>query len=49
MKIMTKKINVKITIEDTVERHPVPVLGVDYKVKITYKNIKIAQMDVEEK
>ena len=49
MKIMTKKINVKITIEEAVERHPVPVLGVDYKVKITYKNIKIAQMDVEDK
>lgn len=49
MKIMTKKINVKITIEETAERHPVPVLGTDYKVKITYKNIKIAQLDVEDK
>ena len=40
MKIMTKKINLKITIEETAERHPVPVLGTDYKVKIIYKNIK---------
>ena len=34
MKIMTKKINLKITIEEAAERHPVPVLGTDYKVKI---------------
>lgn len=49
MRIMTKKINLKITIEETAERHPVPVLGTDYKVKIVYKNIKIAQLDVEDK
>ena len=49
MKIMTKKINLKITIEETAERHPVPVLGTDYKVKIIYKNIKIAELDVEDK
>ncbi len=48
MKIMTKKINLKITIEETAERHPVPVLGTDYKVKIIYKNIKIAELDVED-
>ena len=49
MKIMTKKINLKITIEETPERHPVPVLGTDYKVKIIYKNIKVAELDVEDK
>ena len=49
MKIMTKKINFKITIEETAERHPVPVLGTDYKVKIIYKNIKFAELDVEDK
>ena len=49
MKLMTKKINLKITIEETAERHPVPVLGTDYKVKIIYKNIKIAELDVEDK
>lgn len=49
MKIMTKKINFKITIEEAVERHPVPVLGTDYKVKIIYKNIKFAELDVEDK
>lgn len=49
MKIMTKKINFKITIEDSAERHPVPVLGVDYKVKIIYKNIKYAELNVEDR
>lgn len=49
MKIMTKKINVKIVIQDSIERHPVPVLGTDYKVKIVYKNIKFAELDVEDK
>ena len=49
MKIMTKKINLKIIIEETAERHPVPVLGTDYKVKIIYKNIKVAELDVEDK
>lgn len=46
---MTKKIKFKITIEETAERHPVPVLGTDYKVKIIYKNIKFAELDVEDK
>lgn len=49
MRIMTKKINLKITIEETAERHPVPVLGTDYKVKIIYKNVKFAELDVEDK
>ena len=49
MKLMTKKINLKITIEETAERHPVPVLGTNYKVKIIYKNIKVAELDVEDK
>lgn len=49
MRIMTKKINLKITIEETAERHPVPVLGTDYKVKIIYKNIKVAELNVEDK
>lgn len=49
MRIMTKKINLKITIEETAERHPVPVLGTDYKVKIIYKNVKVAELDVEDK
>ena len=39
----------KQTINNTIERHPVPVLGIDYKVKIIYKNIKITELDVENK
>ena len=36
-------------VENTaIERHPVPVLGKDYRVKIIYKNIKIAELDVED-
>ena len=40
MKIITKK---------SIERHPVPILGIDYKVKIVYSNIKYPQLDVDEK
>ena len=49
MKIMTKNIKFKITIEESAERHPVPVLGTDYKVKIIYKNIKFAELNIEDK
>ena len=49
MKIMTRRMNLKIAIEKEIERHPVPVLGIDYKVKIEYKNIKIAELDVEDR
>ncbi len=37
---------IKLGIQE-IERHPVPVLGIDYKMKIVYKNIKIAELDVE--
>lgn len=37
------------TINKSIERHPVPVLGIDYKVKIMYKNIKITQLDIQDK
>lgn len=49
MNIVRKKVNTKIMINRAIERHPVPVLGVDYKVKIVYKNIKITELDVENK
>lgn len=32
----------------SIERHPVKILGRDFRVKIIYKNVKIAQLDVEE-
>lgn len=49
MNIVTRKVNVKTTVNTSIERHPVPVLGVDYKVKIEYKNIKITELDVDKK
>ncbi len=49
MNLVGKRVNIKIEINNSIERHPVPVLGIDYKVKITYKNIKIAELDIEGK
>lgn len=49
MNIVKKKTNIKIVINNSMERHPVPVLGIDYKVKIVYKNIKITELDIENK
>lgn len=43
MNIVRMKSNIK-----TIERHPVKVLGKDYKVKIIYKNVKVAEVNVEE-
>ena len=44
-----KAIRVKNNINTTLERHPVPVLGIDYKVKIVYKNVKVPELNVENK
>ena len=49
MNIVKRKTNIKLVVNKSIERHPVPVLGVDYRVKIVYKNIKITELDVEEK
>lgn len=49
MNLGKRKVNVKATLYNSIERHPVPVLGIDYKVKIIYKNIKITELDVEGK
>ena len=46
---LVKRIEIRTTAKSTIERHPVPVLGIDYKVKIEYRNIKIAELDVEGK
>ena len=43
MNLVKTRNNVK-----TIERHPVEILGNDYRVKITYKNVRIAQLDLEE-
>lgn len=49
MNLVKRKINVKTAVNNSAERHPVPVLGIDYKVKIVYRNIKITELDVENK
>lgn len=49
MNIVKRKINVKTTNNTTIERHPVPILGINYKVKIVYKNSKITELDIENK
>lgn len=49
MNLVRRKTNVRLTVNRSIERHPVPVLGIDYKVKIVYKNIKITELDVENK
>ena len=49
--MITTKRNMKLktTINSTIERHPVPVLGINYKVRIVYKNIGITELDIENK
>lgn len=49
MNLVKRKLNTKISVNRIIERHPVPILGIDYKVKIIYKNIKITELDVENK
>ena len=49
MNIVKKKIITKTSVNQSIERHPVPILGIDYKVKIVYKNVKITELNVENK
>lgn len=49
MNIVKRNVKARTVVNSSIERHPVPVLGVDYKVKIVYKNIKITELDVENK
>ena len=49
MNLIKRRINTKALVNNSIERHPVPVLGIDYRVKIVYKNIKITELDVENK
>ena len=48
---IVKRSNIRInTVKNkTIERHPVEILGIDYRVKITYKPVKIAELDLENK
>ena len=47
MNITKRRTIVRTVTNNTIERHPVPILGVNYKVKIEYKNIKITELNVE--
>ena len=49
MNKIKSKIKLTRAINSTLERHPVPVLGIDYKVKIIYKNTKVTELSVENK
>ena len=49
MNLVKTKRNIKLAVNTGAERHPVPVLGIDYKVKIIYKNIRITQLDIDNK
>ena len=49
MNLVKRKTTIKTYVNSTMERHPVPVLGIDYKVKIEYKNVKITELNVEKK
>ena len=42
-----KRVNIERSTNDILEKHPVPVLGIDYKVKIIYRNIKVPEVYVE--
>ena len=49
MNLVKRKTTIKTYVNSAMERHPVPVLGIDYKVKIEYKNVKIIELNVENK
>ncbi len=49
MNLTKRKIETKRIANTSIERHPVPILGMNYRVKIIYKNIKITELDVENK
>lgn len=49
MNLVKRRTSVKIAKKQTIERHPVTVLGIDYKVEIEYKNNKITELNIENK
>ena len=42
-------LKLKTQVNGGLERHPVPKLGIDYKVKMAYKNVKFIQVDEADK
>ena len=47
MNLIKNNIKIKTINNRVIEKHPVPILGIDYKVKIVYKNIKTINVDIE--
>ena len=46
---LVSKVKINREIIKSIERSPVPLLGIDYKVKIVYKNINITELDINNK
>ncbi len=46
---LDSKVKTKKQIISSIERSPVSLLGIDYKVKIVYKNITITELDIKNK
>lgn len=45
-KIRNNLVTSKKEVKNNIERHPVPVLGKNFKVQIEYKNIKITELNI---
>ena len=49
MNKVKSRIKINTIKQTSIERHPVPVLGIDFKVKIVYKNIRVPELNIEKK
>ena len=49
MNLIRNKIAIKKIQEVSIERSPVYILGTDYKVKIVYRNVRVPELDIENK
>ena len=49
MNLIRNKIAIKKIQEVSIERSPVYILGTDYKVKIVYRNVRVPELDIDNK
>ena len=49
MNKVKSRIKINTIKQTSIERHPVPVLGIDFKVKIVYKNIRVPELNIVKK
>lgn len=47
MSLVKRKLKVNKIENHTLQRNPVPILGVDYKVRIVYKNTRVTELNIE--